>query len=57
MRLSQTRIDELKRLLSERLGLNYTDEQTQQAGLAIIRFMVAKQLRSKNVREHESKQT
>lgn len=57
MRLSQARIKELQGLLKQLFGLNLTDEQAQQAGLAIMRFSIAKQLRSKNVDENEPKQT
>jgi hypothetical protein len=45
-RLSTTHIKALQRLLKERFGLDYTDEQAQQAGLAIMRFAIAKELRS-----------
>ncbi len=57
MRLSSERIQELQVLLKKHFGLEYTDEQAQQAGLAILRFSITKQLRSKNVNENEPKQT
>jgi hypothetical protein len=43
MKLSQERINELKKLLKEQFDLEYTDEQAQEAGLAIMRFVVAKE--------------
>ncbi|MEK7603274.1 MAG: hypothetical protein AAB459_03460 [Patescibacteria group bacterium] len=42
MRLSSQQIKELQALLSELHGLELTDEQTQEAGLAIMRFTLAK---------------
>jgi hypothetical protein len=43
MRLSQKRIKELQKLLKEQTGRDYTDEEAQEAGLAIIRFVIAKE--------------
>ena len=43
MRLSPERIKELQKILKEQLGLDYTDEQAQEAGLAIVRFVLAKE--------------
>src|SRR5665213_404916 len=48
MRLSQAHVKALQRLLKERVGLDYTNEQAQQAGLAIMRFTIAKELRAKS---------
>lgn len=48
MRLSQHQVETLKRLLKEHCGLDYSDEQAQQASLAIMRFFIAKDLRSKS---------
>ena len=45
MRLSDERIKELQKLLKEEFDLDYTDEQAQQAGLSIMRFVLAKELR------------
>lgn len=42
-RLSQERIKELQKLLKEQTGRDYTDEEAQEAGLAIIRFVIAKE--------------
>lgn len=42
MRLSSERIKALQALLRELHGLELTDEQAQEAGLAIMRFVLAK---------------
>lgn len=42
MKLTDKRIEELQALLSEQLGLEYSRTQAHEAGLAIIRFVVAK---------------
>lgn len=49
MRLSPERTKELQKLLKEHHDLDYTDEQAQEAGLAIMRFVLAKQLREKEI--------
>lgn len=43
MRLSAGQVQALQRLLKFEFGLEYSSEQAQQAGLAIIRFVIAKQ--------------
>jgi len=45
MRLSVARIKALQALLKDEFGLTYTDEQTQAAGLSIMRFIVSKHRR------------
>jgi hypothetical protein len=45
VRLSPVRIKELQKILKDEYGLEYTDEQAQQAGLAIMRFTLAKKRR------------
>ena len=45
MRISPARIQSLKVLLKEEFGLEYSDEETQSAGLEIMRFIVAKRIR------------
>lgn len=45
MRLSSQRIETLRALLRELHDLELTDEQTQEAGLAIMRFVKAKSQR------------
>jgi hypothetical protein len=42
MRLSSVHINKLKILLNEIHGLEYTDEQAQEAGMAIMRFVQVK---------------
>lgn len=42
MRLSDKRIKTLQILLKEEFGLDYSDEQAQEAGMAIMRLVVAK---------------
>lgn len=49
MRLSDERIKELQVLLKELYGLDYTDEQAQEAGLAIMRFIIAKAQRQREL--------
>jgi len=44
-RISEERIRELRKLLKEQTGRDYTDEEAQEAGLAIIRFVIAKESR------------
>ena len=50
MRINSDHIKSLQAILRE-LGLDYTDEQAQQAGLAIIRFVIAKAQREKQLLE------
>lgn len=45
MRLSPERIKELQKLLKELYNLDYTDEEAQEAGLAIMRFVIVKEQR------------
>jgi hypothetical protein len=42
MKFSDERIKELQTILKEEFGLDYTAEQTQEAGIAIVRFVLAK---------------
>jgi hypothetical protein len=49
MRLSDERIKELKILLKELYGLDYASEQAQEAGLAIIRFVIVKTQRRREL--------
>jgi len=51
MRLSDEHIKQLQSLLKELNALDYSDEQAQEAGVAIIRFMIAK-----NHRKQKNKQ-
>lgn len=45
VRISPERIKELQKLLKEQTGKDYSDEEAQEAGLAIIRFVIAKERR------------
>lgn len=63
MRLSSERIKSLQILLKELTGQDYTDEQAQEAGMAIMRFVIAKAHRKqellrerKNVHEQSTKE-
>lgn len=47
MRISPERIKELQKLLKEQTGKDYTDEEAQEAGLAIMRFTKAKEQRKR----------
>lgn len=42
MKFSDERIKELQAILKEEFDLDYTAEQTQEAGIAIVRFVLAK---------------
>jgi len=53
MRLSSERIKTLQALLKEEFGLDYSDEQAQEAGLAIMRFVIAKTQREKELSNHK----
>ena len=46
-RISPERIKELQKLLKEQTGKDYTDEEAQEAGMAIMHFMIAKESRKK----------
>lgn len=52
MRLSSERIKRLQELLREQHGLGLTDEQAQEAGLAIMRFVVAKAQRKQEITKY-----
>ena len=43
-RISHKRIKELQKLLKEQTGKDYTNEEAQESGLAIMRFVIAKEL-------------
>jgi len=55
MRFSDERIKELQRLLKELYGLDYTAEQAQEAGHAILRFVLAKTQRQQQLSKDENK--
>lgn len=45
MKLSPEQIKSLQKILKEQIGRDYSDEEAQQTGLAIMRFVIAKELR------------
>lgn len=49
-RISPERIKELQKLLKEQTGKDYSSEEAQEAGLAIIRFVIAKERRRQQLR-------
>jgi len=53
MRLSNDRIKSLQALLKELYGLEYTAEQAQEAGLAIMRFVAVKTHREQELMPHK----
>lgn len=53
MRLSNEDVKSLQTLLKEEFGLNYTDEQTQEAGMAIMRFVIAKAQRRQELAKNK----
>lgn len=55
MRLSPKHIAALQKILKERYGLDYTEEQSQQVGLAIMRFVISKELRAKTREKADTK--
>lgn len=57
VRISPERIKELQRLLKEQTGKDYSDEEAQEAGLAIMRFVVAKEQRRQELSKQQPKLT
>ncbi len=55
MRLGDERIKELQILLKELFDFDYTTEEAQEAGLAIMRFTLAKTQRQQELNEEEKK--
>ncbi len=45
VRISPERIKELQKLLKKQTGMEYSDEEAQEAGLNIMRFVIAKEQR------------
>lgn len=50
-RISTERIKELQKLLKEQTGKDYSDEEAQEAGMAILRFVIAKESRKMNLKQ------
>ncbi len=57
VRISPERIKELQKLLKEQTGKDYTDEEAQEAGLAIIRFVIAKEERRQELGKQKTPTT
>lgn len=55
MRLKDESIKSLQTLLKGLVDCDYTDEQAQEAGLAIMRFMIAKSQRKSQLNSKEDK--
>jgi len=55
-RISPKLIEELQKLLKEQTGKDYSSEEAQEAGLAIMRFVIAKEQRKQQI-QHEAKTT
>jgi hypothetical protein len=53
MRLSTKQITNLQELLRNKYGLELTDEQAQEAGMAIMRFVIAKARREQELIKEE----
>jgi hypothetical protein len=56
VRLSEERIKSLQTLMRKNVGLELTNEQAQEAGMAVMRFVIAKAQREKELskcKEHE----
>lgn len=49
MRISDKHIKQLQLLLNDQHGLEYTTEQTQEIGIAIMRFVIAKAKRQQEL--------
>ncbi len=57
VRISPERIKKLQKLLKEQTGEDYSDEEAQQAGLAIMRFVIAKEQRRQDLTKQQTKIT
>jgi hypothetical protein len=51
VRISPERIEELQKLLKEQTGKDYSDEEAQEAGLNIMRFVITKEQRRQELRK------
>lgn len=54
VRIRPAQIKKLKKLLKERAGKDYSEEEAQQAGLSIMRFMIAKEQRKQQL-DHDDR--
>ena len=57
VRISPERIKELQKLLKEQTGKDYTDEEAQEAGLNIMRFVAVKEQRRQELADQQQKIT
>lgn len=55
VRISPEQIKKLQELLKRQTGKDYTDEEAQQAGLNIMRFVVAKEQRRQEIGKQNPK--
>lgn len=55
-RISTKLIEELQKLLKEQTGKDYSSEEAQEAGLAIMCFVIAKEQRKQQM-QHEAQTT
>jgi len=53
MKLSEKHIKSLQPLLKDLCGLEFTDEQAQEAGMAIMRFVIVKAQRRRELSKNE----
>lgn len=53
MRLSQERINALQKVLKDQYDLELSDEEAQEAGLSIMRFVKAKYLRKQELNNNQ----
>lgn len=56
-RISPERLKELKKLLKEQTGRDHSDEEAQEAGLAIMRFVLAKEQRRHDIKQKTKDKT
>ena len=52
-RISPERLKELRKLLKEQTGKDYSDEVAQEAGLAIMRFVLAKESQKRSTKQNK----
>jgi len=55
VRISPEHIKKLQKLLKEQTGKDYTDEEAQEAGLNIMRFVLVKEQRRQELDKRQTK--
>lgn len=55
MKFTPAQLSELKQLLKDELGLMYTDQELEKVGLAIMRFVLQKELQKQSTNKKELK--